>query len=330
MNNKNRSLMNETLTIIAPMIIGLISGLAILYSLSYVRGAWEGYIHYDKGLSSVTDLHIILLSFLLFMIAGALCVSVSLSITKNRKWSLMIGVLAAVITFIGGLAYTNIGKYSTVPFETFFEDFRYALPVNQLYLLMTVLIYTTVAICGSLLYAEARKSLAIKLKANNDKRIDVMAISILVIIAIVVSVIPLAGAAIGKSTGVVERTSPTSNDIYEPLIKVSVQRINNSSIMIANEGGLDSICLREEIPFTIYITPVCKNASNMEAIRDSGLSVTMEPAGGLENRPGAYVNITGRDVERDAPANSEYQSVHVAVMGHFKDGSHAILAQADI
>jgi glucan phosphoethanolaminetransferase (alkaline phosphatase superfamily) len=330
MNNEDKLIKNVMFAIIAPMIIGLISGMVILYSLSYIRGAWEGYIHYDKGLSTMTDIHVIFLSFILFMIVGALCVCVSLNFTKNRKWSLIIGVLTSAMTFVVGLAYTNIGKYSTFPFETFFENFRDTFQVNQLYLLMTVLLYTAIAICGSLLYVKARKSLASKLKANNNKRIDVMAISVLVIVAVIISVIPLAGAAIGKSIGVIERTSPTSNGIYEPLIKVSVQRVNNSSIMITNEGGLDSVCLRENIPFTIYITPFAKTASNMEAIRDSGLSVAIEPAGGLENWPGAYVNITGRDVERDAPVNAEYQSVHVTVMGHFKDGSDAILVQADI
>jgi hypothetical protein len=324
-----KNIINTLISISMPIILGLTCGFIVLMSSIGLRGAWEEAVRYNKGLGLAADLNIVLFSFIAFILIGALCVILSLYFPGHRKRVLVLGILSAAIVFPAGLAYraSDLQIYEAI---IFFDDFSYAMRVNQFYLLSATLAYMAASVGGSVAYVKAIKARAGIQNTLASRRFNVRALSLLAISTLAFMLIPLIVITAGTSLGLIEQTGPSSDRIYGALAKVTIERIDNNTIKVTNEGGEDSIALRTETPFTIYLTPTCKPASDMEAIKNSGLSATITPAGGLENRAGAYVIISGPDLDSDAPVNVQQGSLHVAVMGHFKDGSHVILQQADI
>lgn len=192
---------------------------------------------------------------------------------------------------------------------------------NAWFALLLVSIYTTMAaISGYVCYA-------VDLKGKGQERamgpgpvaaLELSFLSVLVIFIAAMVVVPAGTITLMLYTGLVEDETPS----FSHTVAVYAVRTDDNTICVINLGGEGKNLLNEGLPFLVYIDG--KNVTDSAAIKESGLSLDISPASRLGRKAGSSVNYTGTDA---AFGNN---SVHVLVVGNYRDGVRENLLSMDI
>jgi hypothetical protein len=99
---------------------------------------------------------------------------------------------------------------------------------------------------------------------------------------------------------------------------IRAERTAEDAIAINYTGG-PNLRFDRDMPFTIEVAGAdnqLKNATNVDAIGQSGLAAAISPDHGLKSEKGASVVLSGSDIKNPA---------HVVIVAHMADGSSMVM-----
>lgn len=315
-----------------PLVISIATGMAcgMLYVAldCGVSLAWERMITYAWNISSIGRMQSILLGALAAMFAGCLSARLSGEYIRRSRDAMIAGAFSgasagAILAYFNYVSHIIAGPagYLTCTPASYLSYAVGLFQHNAWFALLLVSIYTTMAaISGYVCYA-------VDLKGKGQERamgpgpvaaLELSFLSVLVIFIAAMVVVPAGTITLMLYTGLVEDETPS----FSHTVAVYAVQTDDNTICVINLGGEGKNLLNEGLPFLVYIDG--KNVTDSAAIKESGLSLDISPASRLGRKAGSSVNYTGTDA---AFGNN---SVHVLVVGNYRDGVRENLLSMDI
>lgn len=289
-------------------IIGILSGLVSWALFLVFNWLWSGvydHEHYNYQLDSLKNVQYYIAIFFIPLGSGILSVA---TLSPYAKGILTSSITGAITGIILGLFASFIFAIGTLAY----------IPIGAIFLI--ILVCTIITVASAFIY-----TVMTSVEINDDfevisanKTINVrMVIAVIASLFVLLIVIPPAFGFIGVNTGLIHRAPHDGIAVV-----VTVQRLSDDSILITNHGGPGAYWLKENGVFTIVVNG--KNATNEDAIEQSGLPVSISPADGLGTREGSSVTITGSGIA-PKPQDNSGNSTHVFAVCVTKDGYREVV-----
>jgi hypothetical protein len=310
-----------------------IGGLSFGVASMAMNVAWNDY--YDNNsLMQIMNLQFIANILLVMVLTAFVSIALSYKLINDRTMSLVPGivsgfVLAFVAPFFQVVAtliqisplFVSRPPDSYTMFDSFTEN-----PLGYFVNFFTTggMLLVTAGLAAAIVtgviglvywsYISGRKS------SKNSSKKEYMIVIALLIIALI---IPPAIGITALNMGLIQKSW---NEYYQDYASaVTVSRASEGLIYINYTGNSD-LQLDSMTPFIIDIDN--KNATNMEAIYESGLNASISPAYGLKNVKGAYVELTGNDIiptTHHEAYNETYNGTRVTISYLRYDGDKGVI-----
>ncbi|HEY3422232.1 MAG TPA: hypothetical protein VGK13_03670 [Methanocellaceae archaeon] len=293
--------------------IGIVASLIFFIAFQIFNWLWSGvydHEHYNYLLDSLKSAQFFAIVFFVPLVSGVLSVVISARDAKGLLTSWSIGLVTGMV-------------FGILTFFLFAIGAQLYLPIDEIFVITILCAIGTGA--GAFIFTvitsiKAGDKFEMKhaTKTMNARTTGIIIAALFLLLI----VIPPAFSHIAINTNLIHR-APHDGLV----ISVTIDRLSNDSILLTYNGGPDGYWLKEDGAFNIELNG--KNATNSDAISDSSLSASIDPAGGLNNKIGAVVNITGNDVLPKQQNNGAY-CTHVIVIGISRDGTREIISDANV
>lgn len=291
--------------------IGIIASLILFITFLMFNWLWSGvydHEHYNYQLDSLKTDQFFAIIFFIPLVSGILSVVISARVAKGllTSWfsgfitGAVFGIFAFLLFAIGAQSYLAIGDIFVIT------------------LLCAIVTATSAFIYTVITSVKIDDNFELKHAVNpiNARTISVIIAALFLLLI----VIPPAFSYIAVNAGLIHR-EPHDGVV----VLVTIDRLSDDSIQLTYKGGPGDYWLVDDGAFIIEVNG--KNATNSDAIGYSGLSASIDPAGGLDKKVGAFVNISGNDA-MPKQQNDGTNSTHVVVIGISRDVSREIISNA--
>lgn len=302
--------------------IGLVCAILFGAIQFIVLLAWSRSLNYNVDLSSIEGSHSTILVLLMPILTGVVSVILTGLTTDSKKLSMVSGAISGLIS---GIVYGLLEPFFyylmlVSIFAGIFNPLSYITDslniLTQENFYTIVFMLTGISTISAFVCAYAIISITknedigavISPASKNTMRMIFLGIAIVLLCLFFA---PPIMASIGINTGLIERHSP-----YSYVVDVSIAKLGNDTLMITNIGGADADLLDKDRPFTIFFNG--KDVSSNDAIKSSGLQISISPASGLGYAPGSSVSLTGEDISKN-------NGTSIMVTGIFENGDQMIL-----
>lgn len=291
------------------LLVGLGSGFFLLIISCAWSLIWEGLTIFNWNLSGIMEIQWMALLLLVLVLNGVLSAKCNVSRIKTEIDAGVAGFFAGVGTsavFLLLPLYTS----TLMPLNLSYWDTHALFSRSLVLMIIVVLQFIALSAIGALLhfYSETKKmkfTVTKKISGSEKKQIPTVII-ILALLLCITALLPPAVVIFEIKSGFIERIPVCC---YVP--QVSVERLGEESIIVKNleDAGPDLGWLVDNyFPFKILING--RDVSDSDAIRHSGLSVTIDPPDGLGYKKGSLIVLTGNDLRLDNG------SIHLEVVSY--------------
>jgi hypothetical protein len=288
--------------------IGILSGLVLCAFFLTFNWLWSGvydHEHYNYQLDSLKNVQYYVVLFFIPLGSGILSVTTLSPYAKGILTSLISGAITGIILGLFASLIFAIGILAYIPIGAIF---------------LIILVCTVITVASAFIYTvmtsvEINDDFEVK---SANKTINVrMVITVIASLFVLLIVIPPAFGFVGVNTGLMHRAPHDGI-----AIAVTVQRLSDDSILITNHGGPGAYWIKDNGAFIIDVNG--KNATNEDAIGQSGLLASIIPAEGLGTSEGSSVTITGSDIVPKLQDNND-NSTHVFAICITKNGYREVV-----
>lgn len=274
---------------------------------------------YSHDFSSVTYIHIFIIGLLIAALSGAISAYIGSKYFNKKSEALASGSITGFIMSVSPASPNFMICYSI--FASLIQPYHSYGPLDNYFLMvfLSVVTYVPLAVLGAYMYTKLYiKSKPAPTEEKNPRITKKLTfskmITIVILLLLLASLIPQGIAAIGMNAGWFKLYKADRS--YT--IDLIAERLNDGSIIIKNNGGLDAGKLKKDMPFIVKING--KDVTNNSVIKDNMITATIDPASGLGYENGSQVIINGADI-----TNINTKQAYVIVIGNFGDDTRQIV-----